>query len=548
MTARPDAGTGCAIHAAESLMSLETLWTPKAVAGATLRHARATWLTYEVFYGLTEKPFSLSSDPAFFYGSRSHAKAFDDLQSGIRRRESLSVLTGDIGTGKTTLCRAVLKKLDQTTFSAFVPDPFASREDLLKVVLIDFGVVSADDFTSGRLKSASRTELSYLLYEFLAGLTPLDAFAVVFIDEAQNLSLSLLEEIRILSDSDGRQRQLQVVLVGQIELRDKLGLPEMRQVEQRVSVRCDIGPLDQASVAGYIAHRLNVAGGSPDRVSFSEDAIAAVYQVTGGVPRLINRVCDRALHHGHLRQAAIIDRDIVEAAVPGMKSASPSLETPRLPATPPASDPIDQWYAAVDHDVTIACQSEVIAQQEVIKKEAALPPIDLWYAAVDHGVTISSQSEVIAEPYVIEEEAAPPAMTTPGGRQDVCPVPLTHLDGFTRRWVRRAQVAALAIVVIGGVGLGLMMGWTILSEVTSPVTLPALPPEPHRAAAVKAADPSARGRVTYSIALPAIDTLDRHQPVVIASYATRAEADAEVTRLHELPGYEAAFAVEIPAR
>ncbi len=512
MTARPDAGMGCAVHATEPLMSIETQWTPKAVAGATLRHVRATWLTYEVFYGLTEKPFSLSSDPAFFYGSRSHAKAFEDLQSGIRRRESLSVLSGDIGTGKTTLCRAVLQKLDQKTFSAFVPDPFASREDLLKVVLIDFGVVSADDFTSGRLKGASRTELSYLLYEFLATLTPLDAFAVVFIDEAQNLSLSLMEEIRILSDSDGRQRQLQVVLVGQIELRDKLGLPEMRQVDQRISVRCDLGPLDQAGVAGYIAHRLNVAGGSPDRVRFSEDAIAAVYQVTGGVPRLINRVCDRALHHGHLRQAAFIDRDIVEAAVPGMTSAPPSCETPRSPATPPASDPIDQWYAAVDQGVTIASQSEVIAEQGV------------------------------------EEEAAPPATTTPGGRQRVRTVPLTRLEAFTRKWVRRAQIAALAILMMGGVGLGLMVGWTILSEVASPVTLPALPPEPHRAAAGKAADPLAPGHVTYSIALPASDTLDRERRLLIASYATRAEADAEVTRLHELPGYEAAFAVEIPAR
>lgn len=492
-------------------MSIETLWTPKAVAGATLRHVRATWLTYEVFYGLNEKPFSLSSDPAFFYGSRSHAKAFEDLQSGIRRRESLSVLSGDIGTGKTTLCRAVLQKLDQKTFSAFVPDPFASREDLLKVVLIDFGVVSADDFTSGRLKGASRTELSYLLYEFLATLTPLDAFAVVFIDEAQNLSLSLLEEIRILSDSDGRQRQLQVVLVGQIELRDKLGLPEMRQVDQRVSVRCDLGPLDHAGVAGYIAHRLNVAGGSPDRVCFSEDAIAAVYQVTGGVPRLINRVCDRALHQGHLRQTAIIDRDIVEAAVPGMKSAPPSRETPRSPAPPPASDPIDQWYSAVDQ-----------------------------------GVTIASQSEVIAEG--VEEEAAPPAMMTPGRRQRVRTIPLTRLEALTRKWVVRAQVAALAILLIGGVGLGLTMGWAILSEVASPVTLPALPPEPHRAAAVKAADPLAPGQATYSIALPAIETLGRDQPLVIASYATRAEADAEVTRLHELPGYEAVIAVEIPAR
>jgi general secretion pathway protein A len=200
--------------------------------------ARAAWLTYETFYGLREKPFGLSSDPRFFYQSPSHAAAFEDLLAGIRRRESLSVLSGDIGTGKTTLCRAALHCLDRETFSAFVPDPFVSREDLLKAVLMEFGVISIDDLTSGRLGGASRTELSRLLYEFLGKLAPIQAFAVVIVDEAQNLSLSLLEEIRILSDSDGRERQLQIVLVGQLELQQKLTLPEMRQVEQRVHVRC----------------------------------------------------------------------------------------------------------------------------------------------------------------------------------------------------------------------------------------------------------------------------------------------------------------------
>src|SRR5205085_4708597 len=153
--------------------------------------ARPTGLTYEPFYGLKEKPFSLTSDSRFFYQSRSHAPAFDDLLNAIRRRESLNVLTGDIGTGKTTLCRAVLESLDRKTFSAFVPDPFASREELLKVMLTDFGVASIDDVTSGRLRGATRTELSYLLYEFLGTLPALQAFAVVFIDEAQNLSLPL---------------------------------------------------------------------------------------------------------------------------------------------------------------------------------------------------------------------------------------------------------------------------------------------------------------------------------------------------------------------
>jgi general secretion pathway protein A len=309
---------------------------------------RTTGLTYEPFYGLREKPFSLTSDSRFFYQSRSHAPAFDDLLNAIRRRESLNVLTGDIGTGKTTLCRAVLGSLDRKTFSAFVPDPFASREDLLKILLMDFGVASTEDLTSGRLRDASRTELSYLLYEFLGTLAPLQAFAVVFIDEAQNLSVPLLEETRILSDADG---QLQVVLVGQLELREKLKLPEMRQLEQRVSVHCQLSPLDLAGVAGYISHRLRQAGGSPDRVKFSGDAVEVIYEMSGGVPRLINRLCDRALRQGYARRAASIDQVIVEAANPAAPpetSVAPPVVTPGAPAVvvlPPA--PVSEPVVAV---------------------------------------------------------------------------------------------------------------------------------------------------------------------------------------------------------
>jgi general secretion pathway protein A len=150
-------------------------------------------LTYEPFYGLREKPFSLSSDPRFLFKSPAHAPAFDALLAGIRRREGLIVLTGEIGTGKTTLCRSVLQHLDRRTFAAFVPDPFVSREDLLKMLLVDFGAVSVSDLKRGRLNGATRTDLSYTLYEFLDSLVPLQAFAVLIIDEAQNLSASLLE-------------------------------------------------------------------------------------------------------------------------------------------------------------------------------------------------------------------------------------------------------------------------------------------------------------------------------------------------------------------
>jgi len=163
-------------------------------------------LTYEPFFGLTEKPFSLIADSRFVYASPAYSTTRDSLLAGLRRREGLQVLTGEIGTGKTTLCRAVLRDLGRKTYSSMVPDPFASREDLLKMLLIDFGVLSIQELTSGRLRQASRTELGYLLSEFLDSLTP-DAFAVVVIDEAQNLSLPLIEESRILSDTfaaDGR--------------------------------------------------------------------------------------------------------------------------------------------------------------------------------------------------------------------------------------------------------------------------------------------------------------------------------------------------------
>jgi type II secretory pathway predicted ATPase ExeA/cell division septation protein DedD len=273
-------------------------------------------LTYEPFYGLKEKPFSLSADPKFLFKSPSHTPAFERLLAGIRRREGLIVLTGEIGTGKTTLCRAVLQHLDRRTFSTFVPDPFVSREDLLRMLLVDFGVMSIDDVKSGRMRGASRAELSYPLYEFLNSLVPLQAYAVLVIDEAQNLSPALLEEIRILADLEGREKLLQVVLVGQPELRDCLKRPEMRQVDQRVSVRCELLPIGRIELDGYVAHRLHVAnGGTCDGVEFTPDALDVVYRASGGTPRLINRICDRSLHEAHLRRARRVEVDVVTSAL-----------------------------------------------------------------------------------------------------------------------------------------------------------------------------------------------------------------------------------------
>jgi len=289
-------------------------------------------LTYEPHYGLKEKPFSLSADPRFLYRSPAHAPAFDELLTGIRRREGLIVLTGEIGTGKTTLIRSVLQHLDRRTFTAFVPDPFVSREDLLKMLLVDFGVVSLADLKRGSLAGASRPDLSYPLYEFLDSLVPLQAFAVMIIDEAQNLPLSLLEEIRILSDLEQREKLLQVVLVGQPELKEHLKMPQMRQVDQRVSVRCELTALGLSDVGAYIRHRLDVASDGGSHVQFSDSAIGTIFKASGGVPRLINLICDRALQRGYKSRAMLIETSLIHEAITslGIEAPVPEAEVTRV--------------------------------------------------------------------------------------------------------------------------------------------------------------------------------------------------------------------------
>jgi general secretion pathway protein A len=318
----------------------------EASAGAALSGSSGS-LTYEPFYGLSEKPFSLSADPRFLFKSSTHAPAFDALFAGIRRREGLIVLTGEIGTGKTTLCRSVLKHLDRRTFAAFVPDPFVSREDLLKMLLVDFGAISITDLKRGRLMGASRLDLSYLLYDFLDSLVPLQAFAVLVIDEAQNLPFPLLEEIRILSDLERREKLLQIVLVGQPELRSSLKLTQMRQVEQRVSVRCELAALDTEAVAGYVNHRLAVASDGKSRAEFTPSSLEAVHQGSSGVPRLINRICDRALQRAYLSRTYRIDPGLVWDAIDDLGLSRPSgvdggatAETVRQPSeVPPTPKP-----------------------------------------------------------------------------------------------------------------------------------------------------------------------------------------------------------------
>jgi general secretion pathway protein A len=250
---------------------------------------------YEAYYGFAEKPFSLTPDPKYLYRSQSHANAFELLQYAIQRREGFVVVTGDIGTGKTTLCRALLEQIDRTTFTALVLNPFLSEEDLLKRTLQDFGVVSRAQIKAGRLLGVSKQDLVEALYDFLLGLIPLKANAVLIIDEAQNLPLPVLEQVRILSNLEtDKEKLLQIILVGQLDLGALLRSPELRQLDQRVSIRYQLDPLDRENVGAYVMHRLAIAGGSAS-VTFASDAIDELHRRSGGIPRLINLICDRAL-------------------------------------------------------------------------------------------------------------------------------------------------------------------------------------------------------------------------------------------------------------
>ena len=266
---------------------------------------------YEEHFGFTEKPFSLTPDPRFLYKSESHANAFELLQYAMRRREGFVVVTGEIGTGKTTLCRALLEQIDRRTFTALVLNPFLSEDDLLKLILQDFGVVSRADVKAGRLAGVSKQELIDTLYDFLLGLLPLQANAVLIIDEAQNLPLQVLEQLRILSNLEtDKAKLLQIILVGQQNLKSLLRSPELRQLDQRVSIRYELKPLTRDETAAYIHHRLYVAGGA-SAVSFTPRAVQVVFQYSGGIPRLINLICDRSLLGAFSTKVSKVSHDLV---------------------------------------------------------------------------------------------------------------------------------------------------------------------------------------------------------------------------------------------
>lgn len=258
---------------------------------------------YLKFYGLKEKPFNVTSDPNFLYLSRKHREAISHMQYGIEERMGFLEITGEIGTGKTTISKALLNTLDEHTKTAFILNSNLSEIQLLEAIVTDFGI---------RLKNKNKITMLNELNKFLLDQLKCNNNTVLIIDEAQNLKPSLLEQVRLLSNLETeKEKLLQIILVGQPELKEKLASKELAQLRQRIAIRYHILPLDRDEVEAYICHRLNVAG-SKCETFFTEGAISAIYRFSGGVPRLINIVCDKALLAGFAADKRLIDTDMIK--------------------------------------------------------------------------------------------------------------------------------------------------------------------------------------------------------------------------------------------
>jgi general secretion pathway protein A len=270
---------------------------------------------YESYYGFKEKPFNLTPDPKYLYLSQRHTEAFAHLEFGRRERGGFAVITGDVGTGKTTLARYFLSQLGPTTATAVVLYPALTAAELLRSILEDLHV---------QVRGDSLKDLVDALHRFLLEARTERREVVLLIDEAQDLSAEVLEQIRLLSNLEtDTEKLIQIVLMGQSELQDKLARHDLRQLAQRVTARYHLGPLQRQETEEYILHRLKVADGE-NKVAFTPGALTGIHRFSCGVPRLINVICDRALLAGYVDGTRTIHAALVERASREVSSGLPA--------------------------------------------------------------------------------------------------------------------------------------------------------------------------------------------------------------------------------
>lgn len=262
-------------------------------------------MAFSSFFGFTEHPFSNTPDPKYFFPTSTHQDALTRLLDGIASRKGFLVLTGDVGTGKTTICRTLLGMLkDEETETALVLNPDLSETEILAAIVRDFGEEA---------EGASKGQLMDALYLHLVRRARAGGNSLIVIDDAQNLPLRSLEQVRMISNFETEKEKLvQILLVGQPELNAKLQTPEFRQVRQRIAANPQLAPLSASETREYILHRLAMAGGIPVKVSFTGKAVRRIFKETRGYPRSINTLCDKALAVAYMRKLRTIDADIIQ--------------------------------------------------------------------------------------------------------------------------------------------------------------------------------------------------------------------------------------------
>jgi len=261
---------------------------------------------YLDYYNLREEPFNITPDPRFLFFSAKHQEAFNHLLFGIHQRKGFIELTGEVGAGKTTICRKLLEELGPNYKTALILNPCLSIDQLLQGICMEFDL---------KVFSLDRVFFLQSLNQFVLEQANQGNNVVVIIDEAQDLSDELLEQVRLLSNLEtDHQKLMQIVLMGQPELREKLSQPKLRQLRQRITVRYHLSPLSLSETSYYIQHRLTLAGAN-GRPRFDDSAIKSIYRYSDGIPRLINAVCDKALLAGFVMQTDVVNKKVVKLAV-----------------------------------------------------------------------------------------------------------------------------------------------------------------------------------------------------------------------------------------
>jgi general secretion pathway protein A len=285
---------------------------------------------YHDYYGLMRSPFEMTPDPSFLYLGETHREGLAMLVYAVRARKGFVVLTGEVGTGKTTLLHALLGQLDPEMPSAFIFNPRLEPLDFFHVLFDEFGI-----------ETPCRTKAEYLLTlnRFLIECLKKDRTALLIIDEAQNLSPEMLEEVRLLSNLETpTSKLLQIMLVGQPELNEMLDRPDLRQLRQRIVLRHHLRPFDSDELAQYVDERMRLAGYTGKGV-FKRGALKRLHELTGGVPRLVNVLCDGALLSGYTREQASLDGGMIDEVAKELRLVVPA-DASGQDVAPPAKLPI----------------------------------------------------------------------------------------------------------------------------------------------------------------------------------------------------------------